>query len=647
MSTVVAEQGSIPTVAAAATVLARRSTRRAIEVAGLLVAAGGGVLLATSGHLVDPVGYGVQIAVMVVGTVAAALYWLARRSDHRLGFALLALAVATAVISLQGATQPLLHSIGVSADSAVFLLAYYVVFAFPDGRLVGRFEKVVLGAWVLYFLTAVVPWLFFTPVIAGGAPLAACNAACPPNALLIADRPTVAAPFGSDMSYGTIAISLTTLACLLYRLATATRPRRRALLPVYVPAVMLTVPALIFHGAVVRHLDLDPSIVSKVGWCRTFGWIALPFGFLVAIAQTRFFAAAALTTIVGRMVDNPSASQLRRILADALDDPSLELAFPVDQASRFVDTSGSPVSPTPAAGRSATPVERHGETVAVIVHDEVLNTDPELVATAGQALLLAIENGRLISELQSASAELRASRARVVAAGDAERRRIERDLHDGAQQHLVALRIRVGLAGELAAADPDAALRLADFGAELEEILQELRELAQGLYPPVLRQFGLPEALASVTRRSARPARLDAAATRRYPEDIEAAVYFCCLEGLQNVGKHAGIDASAVIRLWERGNRLWFEVEDDGVGYDVERARSSGHGLANISDRIAALGGTVSVESTIGSAPSSGGCCPRVAQFGDRRSGYSAGRLRHRSRPSRSRTRERRTCFVS
>jgi signal transduction histidine kinase len=464
---------------------------------------------------------------------------------------------------------------------------------------------------VLYFFTAIGPWLFFTPVISGGAPLAGCNAGCPGNALLIADRPTIAAPFGSDMSYGTIAVSSATLACLLYRLATATRPRRRALLPVYIPAVMLTVPVLIFHGAVVRHLHLDASIVSTVGWFLTFGWIALPYGFLLAIVLTTFFAAAALKTIVGRLVDRPSAAQLRTTLADALDDASLELAFPVDGVGGFVDSSGSPVNPTTAGGgRSATRVERNGETVAVIVHDEALETDPELVATAGQALLLAIENGRLITELQSTFAELRASRARVVAAGDAERRRIERDLHDGAQQHLVALRIRVGLAGELAASDPEAARRLGELGTELEEILQELRDLAQGLYPPVLRQFGLREALASVTPRSAQPATLEGTATRRYPEDIEAAVYFCCLEGLQNVGKHAGVDASAVIRLWERGDQLRFEISDDGVGYEVERVGSSGHGLANMSDRMAAFGGTVSVDSAIGRGTTVRGTLP-------------------------------------
>jgi len=224
------------------------------------------------------------------------------------------------------------------------------------------------------------------------------------------------------------------------------------------------------------------------------------------------------------------------------------------------------------------------------------------------------ENERLAASVDSSRGELRASRARILAAADDERRRIERDLHDGAQQHLVALRIRVGLAGELAASDPEAARRLADLGTELEEILQELRDLAQGLYPPVLRQFGLREALASVTRRSAQSATLEAEVIRRYPEDVEAAVYFCCLEGLQNVGKHAGIDTSAVIRLWERGDQLRFEISDDGEGYDVERAGGSGRGLENMSDRMAALGGTVTVESAIGRGTTVRGMLP-IADF--------------------------------
>jgi signal transduction histidine kinase len=460
----------------------------------------------------------------------------------------------------------------------------------------------------LYFLIAFVPWLFFSPVVPGGAPLAGCNAACPPNGLMIADRPTIATGFGSNMSYAVIAIASAILACLFYRLATASRPRRRALLPVYLPALMLTVPILVFHGVITELLRLDPSTISKAGWFVTAGRIALPYGFLLAIVQTAFFAATALKMIVGRLSESPNASQLRAVLADALDDPSLELAFQVEPGGDFVGSSGDPIDPASADGRSSTPVTRNGDTVAVIEHDAVLNADPELVGVAGQALLLALENGRLVNELHLTNAELRATRARIVAVGDAERRKIERDLHDGAQQHLVALRIRVGLASELA--DPQVARRLDAVGNELEEILGQLRDLAQGLYPPVLRQFGLREALASVVRRSAPPARLDAAAIGRYSEDVEAAVYFCCVESLQNVGKHAGVGANAAIRIWESDDLLCFEISDDGVGCDVESAWSSGNGYTNMIDRMASVGGVLAVESEPGRGTTVRGSLP-------------------------------------
>ncbi len=598
MSTAVAQHGAASTTSpTVATILARRGVLIAAAIAAVLVAIGAGLLLATSDHLVDPIAYGIQRAVIIVGWSSAALYWLVRRPGNRLGLAFVALALASVVMSLQGASDPLLHSIGVFGDFPSFVLAYYVVFAFPEGRLAGWPERLLLAGWALTFLTFF-PYLLFSPVVSGGGPIAGCNAACPTNAFMIADRPTIADPFGSEFSYVTIAVGAATLAFLFYRLVTATRPRRRALTPVYALAMMLTVPVLIFHGVVTHHLDLDPSTISHIGWFVTVGRALLPYGFVLSIVVSTFFAATALKKIVSRLVESPSAAQLRTTLADALDDPSLELGFRLEQAGGFVDSSGKPLPSTPPAGQSSTPVTQNGETVAVIMHDAALDTDPELVAAAGQALLLAIENGRLTAELQSTNDELRATRARIVATGDAQRRRIERDLHDGAQQHLVALSIRVGLARELA--DPEAAQRLDDVGKELEEILEELRDLAHGLHPPLLREFGLREALASAVRRSASPAELEAAAIGRYPEDVEAAVYFCCVEGLQNVDKHAGSGATAVIRLWERDGRLSFEIVDDGVGYDVESARHAGQGLANMSDRIAALGGTLVVESTPG-----------------------------------------------
>ena len=321
MSAVVAEQRSVHAARPVSTVFARRGVLAALAVTGLLVAVGGALLVATSDHLVDPIAWGVQIGVMILGAVAASLTWLARRPGNRVGFILLALAVTTAILSLQGATQPLLHGLGVAVEPVFFLLAYYAVFAFPDGRLGGWFEKALLAGMTLYFLTGFVPYLFFSPVVGGGAPLAGCTADCPTNALMIADRPTIAASYGSDGSYLVIAIMSATLACLLYRVATATRPRRRALLPVYVPAVVLTVPLLIFHGVVTQLLHLEASTIWDVGWFVTVARCALPFGFLLAIVQTTFFAATALKAIVGRLVENPNAAQLRQVLADALDDP--------------------------------------------------------------------------------------------------------------------------------------------------------------------------------------------------------------------------------------------------------------------------------------------------------------------------------------
>ena len=337
---------------------------------------------------------------MVVGTVAAALYWLVRRPGNRLGSRSSALAVATAVISLQGATQPVLHIIGVAVEPIFFLLAYYVglrVPRRPAGRSPG--EGVARGDGAL-LPDGVRPLSLLLAGRPGGAPLAGCTAECPTNAFMIADRPTIAASYGSDGSYAVIAIMSATLACLLYRLATATRPRRRALLPVYVPAVVLTVPILIFHGVVTQLLHLDASTIWDLGWFVTIARCALPFGFLLAIVQTTFFAATALKAIVGRLVDNPNAVAAahgpgrgaRRAVTRARVPRRRE---PAASSTRAAGLSHRRGRPAVRRRRSS----RNGDTVAVIVHDAALDTDPELVATAGQALLLALENGRLLTEL--------------------------------------------------------------------------------------------------------------------------------------------------------------------------------------------------------------------------------------------------------
>ena len=236
---------------------------------------------------------------------------------------------------------------------------------------------------------------------------------------MIADRPTLADGFlSSDISaYYLLAAYSAYFVYLIYRLATATRPRRRALLPVYVPALLAIFPVMVLFAELVELVDVVRAR-ALTGWLATVGYAALPYGFLLSVVLSTLFAAAALKKIVSRLVESPGAAELRTTLADALDDPSLELGFRLEQADGFVDSSGKPLASTPAAGQSSSPVTHNGETVAVIVHDAALDTDPELVAAAGQALLLAIENGRLTAELQSTTAELAASRVRAVAAAD-------------------------------------------------------------------------------------------------------------------------------------------------------------------------------------------------------------------------------------
>jgi signal transduction histidine kinase len=205
-----------------------------------------------------------------------------------------------------------------------------------------------------------------------------------------------------------------------------------------------------------------------------------------------------------------------------------------------------------------------------------------------------------LEQLRQQADELQASRARIVAAADAERRRIERDLHDGAQQYLVAIAVKARLIQQLARTDPAGGMALTqDLVHDVESALDELRTLAQGIYPPLLSSAGLVEALAAACRRMPLRVRLEAEGVGRYQTELEAAVYYCCLEALQNASKHAGDGTSAAVRVWEEGGALCFEVDDDGAGFDVEN-KTSGTGLTNMSDRLGAVGGTLLIESSPG-----------------------------------------------
>jgi signal transduction histidine kinase len=221
-----------------------------------------------------------------------------------------------------------------------------------------------------------------------------------------------------------------------------------------------------------------------------------------------------------------------------------------------------------------------------------------------------------LEQLRRQADELRASRARIVAAADAERRRIERDLHDGAQQYLVAIAVKARLIQQLAPTDPARGAALTqDLVRDVEAALDELRSLAQGIYPPLLSSAGLGEALRAASSRTPIPVGLETDGVGRYQPELEAAVYYCCLEALQNTSKHAGDGTSASVRLWEEAGSLHFDVDDDGVGFDPAHG-TAGAGLTNMRDRIGAVGGTLRIESAPGSGTRVRGAIPLAAPNG-------------------------------
>jgi signal transduction histidine kinase len=270
------------------------------------------------------------------------------------------------------------------------------------------------------------------------------------------------------------------------------------------------------------------------------------------------------------------------------------------------------------------PISHAGELLGLVVverperADAFTEADDRVLTDLARQVGLAFHNSQLdtalqttLDELRNQADELRESRARIVASGDAERRRVERNLHDGAQQHLVALAVNLRLARDVIGDDPVAgAEMLEQLAAEVQETIQELRELAHGIYPPLLVDSGLIEALRAAGNRNPLSVDVVAEGIGRYPSETEAAVYFCCLEALQNAAKHA-TGAHVDVRLWEESGGLLFSVIDDGPGFDVDKAQR-GHGYINMADRLGAIGGTVRWESEIGKGSQVRGSVPLI-----------------------------------
>jgi signal transduction histidine kinase len=393
--------------------------------------------------------------------------------------------------------------------------------------------------------------------------------------------------------YGVLAALF--VALVLRRLA-ASKPGTRLLLA----PLLLAAAAIGLWGAYECLLTFagGSGATTSLFWVQAAALLLLPTALLAGLLRARR-ARPSVGDLVVELERTPPQG-LRDALSRGLGDPSLELGFWLPERRAFADRNGRPFAvPEAESERAVTRLEHDGEPLAILVHDPALLDEPEVIEAAAAAAGLALENARLSAELHAQLDKVKESRARIVAATDAERRRIERDIHDGAQQRLVALALELRSAQlRLAPGNPEMEQVLASAVDDLQAAVDELRELARGVHPAILTEEGLAAALESLVIRAPLPVTLEAAPEQRLATEVEAAAYFVACEGLANVAKHADANAATVSARMD-GATLVVVVADNGVG----NARANGgSGLRGLADRVEAVGGRLSVDS-----PTSGG----------------------------------------
>lgn len=532
--------------------------------------------------------------------IAGGLLAWCRRPENRTGLLLVGTGVAYSMFALQSTGVPLLLTIGIAFEMAFLPALAYLLLSFPDGRLAHRWERVLVAAaiaWTVLFV--VVAALQYDPLATG---CATCR-----NLLLIDSHPEILVALWRFYELTALPrlvllelMLLLLAAVCVVRLWRASAVMRRVLGTLHLAAV----PLLLFLAmqGVFNYVGVGaahPDTATVIWTAGTYLGLAHPMVFLLGL----FWAWARRARAAEILIELGDVSRLDAVeaaLAQALGDSSLSLGR-WDTATRAYLTPGGQRLQFPSDGsdRTTTYLAADGRPVAAVVHDRALLSDRWLLDSVGAATRLAIDNEWLQAELRTQLEEVRASRARILAAADLERRRLERDLHDGAQQRLVTLALDARMVEAKLAKGSDTADVRASVVAIAEGLasaLTELRDLARGIHPSPLTEEGLGPALRSLAERSPVPTRLVAVPSRRFDSAVEAAAYFVVSEALTNAAKHA--QASEVtISIGQTAGRLEVMVADDGVG-GAELGRGSG--LCGLADRVAAVDGHLDVKSPRG-----------------------------------------------
>jgi signal transduction histidine kinase len=504
---------------------------------------------------------------------AASLVTIERTRWRRSRVLLAAAAFALLAADLRWASSHAVWTLGFLLEGMWVALLVNVVLTFPEGRTSSRAARIAIaGAYATTF---------------GGQLVGAFVLPDSRDVLSVTAQRTVADAV--DRAQGTlgIAVALTALVLLVGRLLVLRGPARRAQAPALV-AACLTVPAgVVWLARVTATGEEAPTLETIV---RAVS-LLVPLGVVAGVVGSRLHRREASDLVVELRTEG--ASSLRERLARVLGDPTLEVAYRLDDG-RYVDAAGEVFELPQDPSQAVTLVTARGEEVAALVHDPALLDEPALVESVQATAGLVLENERLAAEVRAQLAEVRASRARLVAATDAERRRLERNLHDGAQQRLVTLSLALGL--QASRGDGTASEVLSRAQDEVEEAIAELRELARGIHPTLLREEGLTAAVEALARRTPLPVAVEGSVGDRLPDAVELAAYFLVSEALTIVVKHASA-SEVTVRLERKTGNLRVTVADDGIG-GASTAPDSG--LAGLQDRLEALNATLVVDSERG-----------------------------------------------
>jgi signal transduction histidine kinase len=523
----------------------------------------------------------VLLAYLVVGLIA----WQ-RYPAERIGLLFTIVGYAWFLPSLTQLHYPLPFTIGWLAGSLYQGSLVHLALAWPYGRLRSRFERgVVIAEYAWVIGNGAVQMLFWNPRKID------CGVACPANLLMADASSRVYNDIGTIVAIISPCITVTVVALIAWHWRSARGYARRAM--TWLIWVAVPIAAYIALLGIPGSLGLSSLPLYGIG---PLILIAAPAAYAIGMFRTRSARRAVGAALVD-LEPGPAPGRLRDALARTLGDPALQLAFRQPAGGCYLDTSDQPVDLARLpAGRMLTPLDPAGD--AVLIHHEELRHEPDLVKVAVTAASLALEHARLQAEVQAQLEQVRASRARIVEAGDAERRRLEHDLHDGAQQRLVTLSLALGMARDRAAgADPGLESLIESASKEAREALVELRELARGIHPAVLTETGLAGAVQALVERSRVAATITAVPSGRFPAAIESTAYFVVSEALANVAKHS-MAGAAQVTIRQQAGRLVVQVSDDGAG----GARpDGGTGLRGLADRVASVGGVLRVDSPPGS----------------------------------------------